>query len=360
MRRIIGWIALAGGLGTMPAPAQQLPDGPGRDTVQKACSVCHSISLVTGRSLSREGWSREVAQMVDRGAKIAFADFPVIVDYLTRTFPPGSGGAAATAPRRRRGGGMAMGPNDKQIVDPVAAARGRTLYIAECITCHGPTARGHAEGPPDTQGPDLVRSLVVLHDRYGSHLGPFLKKGHPMQSGKESAGLTANQIADLSHFLHEKVNDTLRSGPYSKVLNVLTGDAKAGEAFFNGAGKCNSCHSPTGDLAGIASRYDPPTLQQRFLFPRTMGFGRRGAVSSVKPVTVTVTPPSGPAVSGVLVSLDDFNVALRDASGQYRSWKRTPELNVETKDPYQAHIDLLDVYTDKNIHDIVAYLETLK
>jgi mono/diheme cytochrome c family protein len=357
MRKIVRLMIAAGALGALAANGQQLPDGPGKDTVQKACSVCHSISLVTGRSLNREQWSREVAQMIDRGAKISPPDFTLIVDYLTRTFPPG---AAKAATPRRRGGGMAMGANDKQVVDVPAAKRGRTVYIAECITCHGSTARGHSEGPPNLQGPDLVRSLVVLHDRYGSDIGPFLKKGHPMQSGKESASLTAVQIADLSHFLHQQVDNTLRSGPYSKVLNVLTGDAQAGKAFFNGAGKCSTCHSPTGDLAHIASKYDPPTLQQRFLFPRTMGFGRRGGVTTVKPVMVTVTPPSGGAVTGVLVTMDDFNVALRDSSGEYRSWKRTPELKVEKKDPYQAHIDLLEVYTDKNMHDIVAYLETLK
>jgi hypothetical protein len=83
-------------------------------------------------------------------------------------------------------------------------------------------------------------------------------------------------------------------------------------------------------------------------------------VSSAKPVTVTVTPPSGVAVTGVLIALDDFNVSLRDGSGDYKSWKRVPGLKVEKHDPYQAHIDLLDRYTDKNIHDVVAYLETLK
>jgi hypothetical protein len=75
---------------------------------------------------------------------------------------------------------------------------------------------------------------------------------------------------------------------------------------------------------------------------------------------VTVTPGSGSAVSGVLVNLDDFNVSLRDSSGEYHAWKRTPDLKVEKKDPYGAHIELLDQYTDKNIHDVVAYLETLK
>jgi hypothetical protein len=200
--------------------------------------------------------------------------------------------------------------------------------------------------------------LTVLHDRYGNTIGPFLRKGHTTQSGAGTASFTAAQVTDLSNFLHQQVNDTLRSGPFSKVLNVLTGDPKAGQAYFNGTGRCNTCHSPTGDLAGIASKYDPPTLQQRFLFPRTTGFSR-GQISTSKPVSVTVTDANG-SVSGTLEKIDDFNISLRDSSGEFRSFKRTPDLKIEKQDPYAAHIELLDVYTDKDIHDIVAYLETLK
>jgi len=235
------------------------------------------------------------------------------------------------------------GPGDKQLVDPAAADRGKTTYLAECITCHGPKARGTESGA------DLVRSLVVLRDRYGNELGALLRRGHPTQSGTPSAGLNPNQIQDLSHFLKQRFNDTLRSSPTYRIQNVLTGDAKAGAEYFNGAGKCSGCHSPSGDLSGVGKKYDPPTLQQRFLFPQR-----------TKPVTITVTPGSGPAVSGTLVRIDDFNVSLRDASGEYRAWKRTPQLKLDRDDPYAAHVDLLDKYTDQNIHDVVAYLESLK
>jgi hypothetical protein len=137
------------------------------------------------------------------------------------------------------------------------------------------------------------------------------------------------------------------------------GDPKAGAAYFNA--KCRGCHSAAGDFAGIGSKYDPPTLQSKFLFPRTVGFGRRNAgTTPSKPVTVTVTPAPGETVEGVLLHLDDFNVALRDSQGAYRSFKVTPSLKVVKHDPYAAHIALLDEYTDKNMHDIVAYLESLK
>jgi cytochrome c oxidase cbb3-type subunit 3 len=337
--------------------ADALPDGPQKPTVLKLCGTCHSASIVAGRGSTREQWSEVIASMVGRGAKGTDEEFAQVTDYLAKNFPPKPAGPAAPV---RRTGGFSMGPNDKQIVDPAAADRGKAIYVTECVTCHGPLARGPSGPLPENQkGSDLVRSVVVLHDRYGSTLGPFFQKGHPMQSGAASASLTGAQVADLSHYLHQRVNDTLRGGAYSKVLNVVTGDVKAGEAYFNGPGKCNTCHSPTGDLAHVARKYDPPTLQTKFLFPETAAFGR-GRGPATKPVMVTVTPPDSPPVTGKLEKMDDFNVSVYDSAGDYHSWKRTPELKVEKNDPYAAHHALLDQYTDKDMHDIVAYLETMK
>jgi mono/diheme cytochrome c family protein len=249
-------------------------------------------------------------------------------------------------PAAKKGGGMLAqaGSADKHVVDDAAADRGKKIYIVQCITCHGASARGAQNGP------DLVRSLTLLHDRYGSTLGPYLRKGHPTPASK----FTDAEVLDLSHFLHARLDDTLRTSPTFHVQNVLTGDAKAGEAFFNGAGKCATCHSTKGDLAGFGGKYDPVDIQQRFLFPRP-GFGR-----GRKQVMVTVTGPSGASVTGVLDKIDDFNVSLKDASGEYHSWTRTPSLKVKVDDPFEAHAKLLDVYTDKNMHDVTAYLETLK
>ena len=331
--------------------AAQFPDAPGKEVTVKLCNNCHGPELTTGKGRTRAQWGEVIASMISRGAKGTDQEFAQVLDYLAKNLPPSPVSLTAGPPRRQ---GPSAGPADVQIVDAVAADRGKTVYIAECITCHGQRARGKDDAP------DLVRSVVVLHDRYGSTLGPFLKNGHPLQSGRPSAGLTQLQTGDLAHFLHQRVADTLRSGPYSKVINVLTGDARAGAAYFSGAGQCGSCHSASGDLAGIAAKYDPPTLQQRFLFPRAVSFGRGGRVSSNKPVTVTVTPAAGPPVTGVLDRLDDFSVSLRDESGQYHSFTRTPGMKVEKHDPYSIHADLLEKYTDQNIHDVVAYLATLK
>jgi len=283
----------------------------------------------------------------------------VVTGISTRGDRPGSNAPRATG---RGPGPLGAGAADSHVVDDAGAERGKSVYIAECITCHGVKARGGDSSlPRNQQGADLIRSLIVLRDRYGSGIGPFLAKGHPLQSGRPASALKAEQVADLAHFLHQKVYNTLRTGSELQIQNVLTGDPKAGAAYFNGAGKCNTCHSPTGDLKGIGRKYDPPTIQSKFLFPRSVGFGRRGAAPvRAKPVTVTITQSNGEMVEGVLQTLDDFNVALRDAQGNYRSFKITPDMKVVKHDPYAMHIALLDQYTDKDMHDIVAYLESLK
>ena len=326
-----------------------------RETFLRVCGGCHSVETVTSQRRTRAQWQESINQMITRGAKASDQEFSAILDYLAADYSPSSPGGRGAAPGGGRGRGAAFspGPADKQVIDEAAALRGRKVYAAECITCHGTHARG------SERGADLVRSEVVLHDRYGSTIGPFLRKGHPTQTTPADQ-LTEAQIVDLSHTLHQEVYNTLRAA--LQIQNVLTGDPKAGDAYFHGAGRCSTCHSPEGDLAHIASRMDPPALQQRFLFPGGRGGGRgrgRGAPAAT-PVTVTVTPPSGAAITGTLVHLDDFNVSLRNSAGDYLSFKRTPALKVVTHDPAEMHHELLDRYTDQNIHDIVAYLETLK
>ena len=249
-----------------------------------------------------------------------------------------------------------VGAADRHRVDPAAADRGRKTYAAECVTCHGPSARG------TERGANLVRSQIMLRDRYGSSIGPLLKKGHPMQTAAPSSSLSDAQITDLSHFIWQRINDTLRGSPVFEPGDVLVGDPKAGEAYFNGEGRCATCHSATGDLAGYGKRFPPLEIQHRFVFPNTAaGRGRgRGAGPSRQQVTVTVTLPDGSSVSGPLVSMDDFHVALRTQAGEYRSLTRTPAMKIVKNDPLAAHVELLDRLTDKAMHDVVAYLETLK
>jgi len=227
-----------------------------------------------------------------------------------------------------------------------AVERGKKQFVIQCGSCHGADARG------DDNGPDLVRSVIVLDDEQGSLIGPVLRKGFP-NNGMPAFDLSAAQIQDLAAFLRERTQAAINRNAYP-LQNLLTGDAKAGAAFFNGAGRCNTCHSATGDLAGLASRFQPAQLQTRFLYPRG---GRGGAPP--KPTTVKITPRTGPAVSGTLEFIDDFTVGLRDAEGYYRSFSRDT-IKVDMQDPLAAHVQLLKQYTDKNMHDVLAYLVTLK
>jgi mono/diheme cytochrome c family protein len=228
------------------------------------------------------------------------------------------------------------GPTVRQEVDTAAATRGRAVYTQFCVNCHGALAKGTEEAP------DLIRSPLVLRDRLGNELGPALKT---LPDHKRD--LTNAQVADMTHFLKDQVEKTAKNRNPERPPNVLTGNLAAGRAYFNGAGKCNTCHSPIGDLAGVGRRFqDAVDLQQRFLFPRR-----------TKPVQVTVTPPG---VTGDLVRIDDFNISLKTAAGEHRTWTRTDTLRVDLNDPLKAHIDLLEIYTDQDMHNVVRYLESLK
>jgi len=230
------------------------------------------------------------------------------------------------------------GPYERQEVDNAAAAQGRQIYTQFCINCHGGLAKG------TEQGPDLIRSPLVLRDRLGDQVGPALKK-----LANHKSDLTQAQVRDLTHFLKDQVEATAKNRNPVTPPNVLTGNLEAGRAYFNGTGKCNMCHSPTGDLAGVGSKYNPLDLQQRFLFPRRS-----------KPLQVTVTPSGGQAVAGSLEHIDDFSVALRDASGQYRAFSRNKNVKVDINDPLTTHVQMLDSYTDQDMHNVVRYLESLK
>lgn len=224
--------------------------------------------------------------------------------------------------------------------NPAAVDRGGKLFLANCAGCHGATAKGGAGAP------DLIRSLLVLDDEKGILISPVLRDGRA-DKGMPRSNLTEPQIADIVAWLHVQTYAAGHRTTYA-FLNVVTGDPKKGEGYFQS--KCGACHSVTGDLAGVGKRYEPLALQTRWLLPR-------GAARS----TVKVTLPSTQTFSGVLDRMDDFNVSLRDASGEYRSFSRdgdTPK--VEINNPLKAHTDLLAKYTDADIHNVTAYLVTIK
>ena len=232
------------------------------------------------------------------------------------------------------------------IPDPEAVERGQKVYVANCGFCHGSSAKG-GEG-----GPDLIRAVPVLRDDGGNLLAPIIQKGR--QGMPAFPNMAIEQIKDISSFLRSRTQAAANRMSY-KILEVVTGDAKAGAMFFDQ--KCKSCHSPTGDLAGIGGKFEAANLQNRFLYPG-QARGPFGGGPPAKPTMVTVKQ-AGKTTTGTLEYRDDFTLGLRDAQGSYLSFD-VSKITFELKDPYAEHERLLPLYTDKNMHDILAYLVTLK
>ncbi len=262
----------------------------------------------------------------------------------------GRGGAAPTAPAFVRPAAYPERPPvAKDILD-----RGRAAYGVNCNFCHGSDARG-GEG-----GPNLLRSELVLNDKRGELIGKVILNGQGEMPAIKLSDSTIGDIADYIHSFKVGGYDITRNPPPS----ILVGDAKAGEQAF--AKTCGSCHSVTGDLKGIGSKIaDPKALQNGWLMPGGGGGrgGGRGGPSpfNVPPVTVTVTPTGGKAITGRLVRIDDFIVTLTDDAGTQKTFRRDGEVpKVVINDPMKAHKDLLPKYTDADIHNITSYLVTIK
>ncbi len=209
-----------------------------------------------------------------------------------------------------------------------AAKRGQAQFAQSCAFCHGPDATGGAEGP------NLMRSAVVRHDDNGNLIGPVIRDGRP-KKGMPAIRISEPQIADVVAYLHSRLKESDLTSPanprqYSLKL-LLTGNANTGKAFFYGEGQCSHCHSPTGDLAGIAKKYPPADLQARFLYPADV------------PKTATVTTNSGQQFKGELAYHDLFTIAIKDEGGWYHSWPAN-QVRFQVHDPVAAHLDLLHKY----------------
>ena len=247
--------------------------------------------------------------------------------------------------------------------DPAVIARGNGLYGVHCRACHGADLRGGDQG-----GPNLLRSPVLLNDRAGELILPIVQNGQRGAGMMPPIALPPDDVRAIAEYMHMVAATMERQGspPAGKtpVLNVLVGDATRGQAYF--ASKCGSCHSVTGDLKGIGSRVADPMALQNYWLSAGGGLGgaRGGPAPSGRPrreVTATVSLPTGGKVEGALVRLDDFYVVVRLADGTERSFARSGESpGVEVRDPYEPHRKLLPTYTDSDIHDVTAYLVTLK
>jgi cytochrome c oxidase cbb3-type subunit 3 len=242
---------------------------------------------------------------------------------------------------------------------PALVESGQTLFAAQCGFCHGRDTSG---GPT---GPDLTESALVAGDVGGNQIGPVVRTGRAAR-GMPAFSLSDQDLAAVVAYVKtQKARFDAQPGRRRRVTeeDLLSGgaNADAGRTYFNVAGGCAKCHSATGDLAGLATRFRGLALMQQLLAPRRPAPlpGAAPAPARELPVRATVTLPSGTTVTGGLAYRDEFTIAIADANGWYRSWP-TSHVKFTVTDPLQAHVDLLGKYTEKDLHDVYAYLLTLR
>jgi cytochrome c oxidase cbb3-type subunit 3 len=226
--------------------------------------------------------------------------------------------------------------------DPAAIARGKSAFQSSCGFCHGEDATGN-------RAPDLIRSVSLGHDANGDTVGPIIRNGRPDKGMPGFPSLSNAQLADIVAFLHNQADAALHSNAVPKdysVAKLNTGNAAAGKTYF--AAACASCHSPSGDLKGVASKYQPLELELKFLHP-----------AATQPVIAKVTLANGQVLAGSVAHNDDYDIAIVTPDGWYRSFSKSTA-KVVLNDPLAAHKSLLEKLTDADLHNIYSYLVTLK
>lgn len=238
-----------------------------------------------------------------------------------------------------------------QMYAPELIQTGRGRFGSQCGFCHGRDTQGGESGP------DLTRSSLVADDLRGDKLGPFLHTGRP-DKNMPAFSLSDSDLAAVVAFIHdEKTKAESETGGRRSVepADLQTGNAEAGKRYFNGTGGCARCHSPTGDLATIGSRFQGLPLLHRMLYP---GSGQNAGPAPTPP-TLSVKTASGQTVTGKLARRDEFTITLTDAAGWQRTWP-LESVTVSGDEPLRAHSDLLPKYTDEDIHNLIVYLVTLR
>jgi cytochrome c oxidase cbb3-type subunit 3 len=227
---------------------------------------------------------------------------------------------------------------------PSAPERGKSLFGRDCAFCHGRDAAGGESGP------DLTRSRLVARDVRGDRIRAVVHDGRPEKGMPAFARLTLPEVNDVIAFLRDQTRK-LNSKPGGRsgvdVADLQTGNVEQGKAYFNGSGNCSSCHSPTGDLAGIASRREGLELEMQMLYPQNAK------------AKLTVTTTSGETFTGTLTFKDEFHIAMTDSQGWNRSWL-IRDVQYKIDSPVDAHAEQFEKYTDDDIHNLMAYLQTLR
>lgn len=323
------------------APAAAAASSPsGAQVYADHCSICHGDKLQGNLpafppllGVSHRYNAAQITEQIHKGKgrmpgqpTLQGADLDALIHFILTT------DAAATKPAASTPGAEHMSSQ---------AAAGKMLFEQNCAFCHGRDAMGGETGP------DLTQSKIVAADHNGDQIGQVVRMGRPDQK-MPAFNFSDQDVQNLAAFVHFAVaNATKHKGARRGVTidDLKTGNAADGKQYF--AANCAQCHSATGDLAHVASRYQGLQLEQRMLYPR-------GATS-----TVTVTLPNGQTVSGTLAYRDEFTIALRDSAGDYRSWL-TSTVKYSVHSPVDGHVELFPKYTDADIHNLMAYLQTLR
>lgn len=281
--------------------------------------------------------------------------------------PPATGQQQPAPPGGRggqgRGGEPAVFPAQQRAPgDPAVIERGKALFTVNCVACHGSDLRGGVTG-----GPNLLRSQVVLTDEHGEQIIQIVR-GARAERGMPALPLPDDDVVAIAEYIHSVLATAQRQGApppsAAPVPNAIVGDAAAGQVYFSA--RCASCHSPNGDLQGIGSRLpEGKALQNFWVSGGTFGAGGRrgrGAASMEGKVpTASATLPGGERVEGMIARMDNFLLTVRLTDGSLRSIRRDdPRIRIDIKDPLDAHRQLLSALTDKDMHDVTAYLATLK
>jgi cytochrome c oxidase cbb3-type subunit III len=229
------------------------------------------------------------------------------------------------------------------VPDKAAAARGEPLFEQSCAVCHGRQARG-------ATGPSLITSDEVLGDDHGEHLVAFLRKGRPDKGMPAYAAGPDSDLKDIAEFLHLEVEEIANRGAY-RVLNIVVGNAAKGQEYVTG--HCLNCHAQS-EFAHIATRFrSPDQLQRGWIWPSR-------TANPALAITASVKTPDGAAISGRVTELSDFRIAIVDADGKTHAIERGPGVDVRLTDPLAAHEQIILTLQNGDIHDVTAYLETLK
>ncbi|MEO6816238.1 MAG: c-type cytochrome [Edaphobacter sp.] len=332
------------------ASASQAQDGtvsgkPGANAYEKHCAICHgeqregilpAFPPLVG--IQHQMTDQQIIAFIHTGKgrmppfpKLQGVELTALVHYL-------SSPVLSVADSASDGSGNSSAVHSSAMVDA-----GKALFQQNCAFCHGRDAMGGETGP------DLTRSKLVLADVKGDKISEVVRDGRP-EKKMPAFNFSSQEVVGLAAYIHsqEAKAASMKGGRRGvDVADLQTGNAALGKQYFNGAGTCAKCHSATGDLAGIANRYEGLQLEMRMLYPR-------GVKSEV-----VVTLPSGTKLAGTLIYQDEFVISMREKDGVYHSWK-TNNVKFHVDSPVDAHVELFPKYTDDDVHNLMAYIQTLR